>query len=314
MLQRGTFFIYFVAEKYNTALWLHQSSFLPPTCSSSLPDPRFSTSISKQRDRKARKTGESFSGLWSSGVPLVAIKYSAYKMQNTVIYSCFISTRTLILLRNFKNLNIKCSPWEGSHWDREALLPPSLSPWCQETRYPLLVHTPSWSQPQGPSSTACPPWCCVCSALGWSGRRSRSQLRNEKNPPLIQTEHKKVKTARRCLVRRSSVFWVLLSFTDPSIPSNTLSLLMSLWMTWLAWRNSSAWSTWSPRRKERQVRIHTRLKKHFFAFSNPRSNPQRTSRQTAAIWASSMHVSVTTSVREPPARYSITTKSSSPTR
>lgn len=39
-----------------------------------------------------------------------------------------------------------------------------------------------------------------------------------------------------------------------------------------------------------------------------------TSLHTAAIWASSMHVSVTTSVREPPARYSITTKSSSPTR
>lgn len=39
-----------------------------------------------------------------------------------------------------------------------------------------------------------------------------------------------------------------------------------------------------------------------------------TSLQTAAICASSMHVSVTTSVSEPPARYSITTKSSSPTR
>lgn len=39
-----------------------------------------------------------------------------------------------------------------------------------------------------------------------------------------------------------------------------------------------------------------------------------TSRHTAAIWASSMQVSVTTSVNEPPARYSITTHSSSPTR
>lgn len=39
-----------------------------------------------------------------------------------------------------------------------------------------------------------------------------------------------------------------------------------------------------------------------------------TSLQTAAIWASSIHVSVTTSVSEPPARYSITTNSSSPTR
>ena len=34
---------------------------------------------------------------------------------------------------------------------------------------------------------------------------------------------------------------------------------------------------------------------------------QLTSLQTAAIWPSSIHVSVTTSVREPPARYSITT-------
>lgn len=39
-----------------------------------------------------------------------------------------------------------------------------------------------------------------------------------------------------------------------------------------------------------------------------------TSLHTAAIWASSMQVSVTTSVKDPPARYSITTQSSSPTR
>lgn len=32
----------------------------------------------------------------------------------------------------------------------------------------------------------------------------------------------------------------LLSLTEPSIPSNTLSLLMSLWMTWFACRKSSA--------------------------------------------------------------------------
>lgn len=50
---------------------------LVPTCSSSRPEPRFSTSISRQRDRKDLKTGESFSGLCSSGVPLVAIKYKA---------------------------------------------------------------------------------------------------------------------------------------------------------------------------------------------------------------------------------------------
>uniref|UniRef100_A0A182QWS2 Uncharacterized protein n=1 Tax=Anopheles farauti TaxID=69004 RepID=A0A182QWS2_9DIPT len=71
------------------------------------------------------------------------------------------------------------------------------------------------------------------------------------------------------------------SFTLPSSPSSMLSLLMSRWMTWLLWRNSSACST---------------------------------SRQTAAIWPSSMHVSVTTSVSEPPGRYSITTHSSSDTR
>lgn len=39
-----------------------------------------------------------------------------------------------------------------------------------------------------------------------------------------------------------------------------------------------------------------------------------TSLQTAAIWPSSMQVSVTTSVNEPPAKYSITTHSSSPTK
>lgn len=47
------------------------------TCSSSLPPPRFSTSISKQRLRKSLKTGDSFSGFWSSGVPFVAIRYNA---------------------------------------------------------------------------------------------------------------------------------------------------------------------------------------------------------------------------------------------
>lgn len=34
--------------------------------------------------------------------------------------------------------------------------------------------------------------------------------------------------------------WHSLSLTEPSIPSRTLSLLMSLWMTWLAWRKSKA--------------------------------------------------------------------------
>uniref|UniRef100_A0A182IG14 Uncharacterized protein n=1 Tax=Anopheles arabiensis TaxID=7173 RepID=A0A182IG14_ANOAR len=71
------------------------------------------------------------------------------------------------------------------------------------------------------------------------------------------------------------------SFTLPSSPSSMLSLLMSRWITWLLCRNSSACST---------------------------------SRQTAAIWPSSIHVSVTTSVSDPPGRYSITTHSSSDTR
>lgn len=158
-----------------------------PTCSSSLPDPRFSTSISKQRDRKARKTGDNFSGLWSSGVPLVAIKYSAYDNNNNSNKG-FIGLYRSINSKTkhsgkYQILLGKLSPWEGSHWDMEALLPPSLSPWSQETRCPLLARTPSWSQPLGPSSTACPPWCCVCSALGWSGRRSRSQLWTVKQFP-----------------------------------------------------------------------------------------------------------------------------------
>lgn len=51
-----------------------QKKNLCSTCSSSWPDPRFSTSISRQRDKKDLKTGDSFSGLCSSGVPLVAIK------------------------------------------------------------------------------------------------------------------------------------------------------------------------------------------------------------------------------------------------
>lgn len=47
------------------------------TCSSSFPPPLFSTSISRQRLRKSLKMGDSFSGFCSSGVPLVAIRYSA---------------------------------------------------------------------------------------------------------------------------------------------------------------------------------------------------------------------------------------------
>lgn len=80
------------------------SSAAAPTCSSSLPDPRFSTSISKQRDRKARKTGDSFSGLWSSGVPLVAIKYRAYDKNNIFSSYTYIQehqSQRLLTLRGF---------------------------------------------------------------------------------------------------------------------------------------------------------------------------------------------------------------------
>lgn len=58
------------------------------------------------------------------------------------------------------------------------------------------------------------------------------------------------------------VLFILLSLTDPSIPSRTLSLLMSLWMTWLAWRNSRAWMTWMQR--GRKERIHKRVSSNLF--------------------------------------------------
>ena len=48
------------------------------TCSSSLADPLFSTSISRHRFRKSLNIVDSFSGFCSSGVPLVAMRYSAY--------------------------------------------------------------------------------------------------------------------------------------------------------------------------------------------------------------------------------------------
>lgn len=54
------------------------------TCSNSLADPLFSTSISKHRFKKSRNIGDSFSGFCSSGVPLVAIKYKACKIRNIV--------------------------------------------------------------------------------------------------------------------------------------------------------------------------------------------------------------------------------------
>lgn len=58
--------IFYMLNKNNLLSWV--------TCSSSLLPPLFSTSISRQRLRKSRKMGDSFSGLCSSGVPLVAIR------------------------------------------------------------------------------------------------------------------------------------------------------------------------------------------------------------------------------------------------
>lgn len=58
------------------------------TCRSSLADPRLSTSISRQQLRKSRNTAESRSGFCSSGVPLVAIRYNAWRQrkQKTVSF------------------------------------------------------------------------------------------------------------------------------------------------------------------------------------------------------------------------------------
>lgn len=61
-----------------------------------------------------------------------------------------------------------------------APLQPSRWPWCQGTRYQPWAHRLSASQPLVPSSTGFPPWCSVCSALGWSGHRIQNQLEKEK--------------------------------------------------------------------------------------------------------------------------------------
>lgn len=62
----------------------------------------------------------------------------------------------------------------------EAPPPPFLWPWSPETKCPLWVRKPSWSPPLEPSSMAFPPWCCACSAPGWSEHRSRSRLQKHK--------------------------------------------------------------------------------------------------------------------------------------
>ena len=78
----------------------------------------------------------------------------------------------------------------GFHSGRGALLPPSLWPWCPGTRCPPWAHRPSGSPPRGPSSRACPPWCCACSAQGWFERRSQNQLWETNSDPLDPTGNK----------------------------------------------------------------------------------------------------------------------------
>lgn len=53
-------------------------------------------------------------------------------------------------------------------------------PWCPGTKCQPWVHRPSELQPLVPSNMGFPPWCSVCSALGWSGHRIQNQLEKEK--------------------------------------------------------------------------------------------------------------------------------------
>lgn len=180
------------------------------------------------------------------------------------------------------------------------------------TKCRLWAHKPSGSPPQEPSSKAFLPWCCVCFALEWSGRRSRSRLRGDKRGG---STYRTAGGFNRLLLGATEKD--SLSLTEPSIPSNTLSLLMSLWMTWLACRKSKAckhcrkWREWED---VAQPFNHQIMWKPSLKSFHGAPGWSVTSRQTAAIWASSMQVSVTTSVSDPPARYSITTNSSSPIR
>lgn len=76
--------VLFITGWPDSAFWTSHCEKWSLTCSNSLADPLFSTSISKHRFKKSRNIGDSFSGFWSSGVPLVAIKYKACKMKNKV--------------------------------------------------------------------------------------------------------------------------------------------------------------------------------------------------------------------------------------
>lgn len=73
--------------KFSLALWIRGSKvdngaafFIHGCCSNSAIEALLSTSTSRQRARKSRKSGATFSGFLSFGVPLVAIKYNAYNL------------------------------------------------------------------------------------------------------------------------------------------------------------------------------------------------------------------------------------------
>lgn len=68
-----------------------------------------------------------------------------------------------------------------------------------------------------------------------------------------------------------TIVWYSLSLTDPSIPNNTLSLLMSLWMTWLACRNSSACKHWMGGKKKKYQHRET-----LFVYANTNSKAMLT--------------------------------------
>lgn len=65
--------------------WAGHSSPNMTTCRSSEAPPRLSTSISKHLSKKSLNVLESFSGFCSSGVPLVAMRYSAFKMKENTL-------------------------------------------------------------------------------------------------------------------------------------------------------------------------------------------------------------------------------------
>lgn len=86
-----------------------------------------------------------------------------------------LKSKTKTLLSNSSH-QYQISPWGGFHSGTAAPPPPSLWPWCLETRCPLWDRRLYGSRPPEPSSTESRPWCCVYSAPGWSERRSQSRL------------------------------------------------------------------------------------------------------------------------------------------